>query len=233
MAKKTILVVDDEAPIREMIRSNLEFSGFNVLEAANAMEAHGLAVDALPDLVLLDWMMPNTSGIELLRRFRSDELTRYLPVVMLTAKDDEDNRIQGLDVGADDYITKPFSNRELIARINALLRRTEPNEAAEVLEAAGLKLDGGSHRVFGGDQALMMGPTEFKLLRFFMTHPERVYSRGQLLDQVWGSNVYVEERTVDVHIRRLRKALQTPGFDYGNFIQTVRGTGYRFSANTD
>lgn len=229
MTATTILIVDDEAAIREMIRVGLELAGYECLEASNAQDAHGIIVDQRPDLVLLDWMMPVTSGIELLRRLRRDELTRDLLVIMLTAKDDEDNRVQGLDVGADDYITKPFSSRELMARIKAIMRRSTTREHEESIEVGGLKLDPASHRVFVDTQPLDMGPTEFKLLKFFMTHQERAYSRGQLLDQVWGSNVYVEERTVDVHIRRLRKALQTDQRDCGLLIQTVRGTGYRFS----
>ena len=229
MTATTILIVDDEAAIREMIRVGLELAGYECLEASNAQDAHGIIVDQRPDLVLLDWMMPVTSGIELLRRLRRDEVTRDLLVIMLTAKDDEDNRVQGLDVGADDYITKPFSSRELMARIKAIMRRSTNREQEESIEVGGLKLDPASHRVFVDPQPLEMGPTEFKLLKFFMTHQERAYSRGQLLDQVWGSNVYVEERTVDVHIRRLRKALQTYQRDCGLLIQTVRGTGYRFS----
>ena len=230
VTEKTVLIVDDEMSIREMIRVNLELAGMNCIEAENAQQGHAMAIDHKPDLILLDWMMPNTSGIELLRRMRRDELTQTVPVIMLTAKDDEDNRVQGLDVGADDYITKPFSPRELVARIKAVLRRSESEEAEEVIEVDGLKMDPASHRVFAGEQPVDMGPTEFKLLKFFMTHQERAYSRGQLLDQVWGSNVYVEERTVDVHIRRLRKALETNVRDYGLLIQTVRGTGYRFSS---
>lgn len=229
MTATTILIVDDEAAIREMIRVGLELAGYECLEASNAQDAHGIIVDQRPDLVLLDWMMPVTSGIELLRRLRREEVTRDLLVIMLTAKDDEDNRVQGLDVGADDYITKPFSSRELMARIKAIMRRSTNREQEESIEVGGLKLDPASHRVFVDTQPLEMGPTEFKLLKFFMTHQERAYSRGQLLDQVWGSNVYVEERTVDVHIRRLRKALQTDQRDCGLLIQTVRGTGYRFS----
>ena len=229
MTATTILIVDDEAAIREMIRVGLELAGYECLEASNAQDAHGIIMDQRPDLVLLDWMMPVTSGLELLRRLRRDELTRDLLVIMLTAKDDEDNRVQGLDVGADDYITKPFSSRELMARIKAIMRRSTSREQEESIEVGGLKLDPASHRVFVDTQPLDMGPTEFKLLKFFMTHQERAYSRGQLLDQVWGSNVYVEERTVDVHIRRLRKALQTDQRDCGLLIQTVRGTGYRFS----
>lgn len=229
MAGKRILIVDDEGAIREMIRVGLELAGFDCMEAADAQAAHALIVDHHPDLVLLDWMMPHTSGIELLRRLRKDEMWNGMPVIMLTAKDDEDNRVQGLDVGADDYITKPFSTRELVARIKALLRRSQVQEDEGAIEVEGLRLDPASHRVFGGDTPLEMGPTEYKLLKFFMTHQERAYSRGQLLDQVWGSNVYVEERTVDVHIRRLRKALATENQDFGRLIQTVRGTGYRFS----
>ena len=227
---KTILIVDDEAAIREMIRVGLELAGYDCLEAANAQEAHGIIVDQRPDLVLLDWMMPVTSGIELLRRLRREELTRDMLVIMLTAKDDEDNRVQGLDVGADDYITKPFSSRELLARIKAVLRRVSTPDQEECIDVDGLRLDPASHRVFADNVPLDMGPTEFKLLKFFMPHQERAYSRGQLLDQVWGTNVYVEERTVDVHIRRLRKALLTDSRDFGQLIQTVRGTGYRFSA---
>ena len=227
---KTILIVDDEAAIREMIRVGLELAGYDCLEAANAQEAHGIIVDQRPDLVLLDWMMPVTSGIELLRRLRREELTRDMLVIMLTAKDDKDNRVQGLDVGADDYITKPFSSRELLARIKAVLRRVSTPDQEESIDVDGLRLDPASHRVFADNVPLDMGPTEFKLLKFFMTHQERAYSRGQLLDQVWGTNVYVEERTVDVHIRRLRKALLTDSRDFGQLIQTVRGTGYRFSA---
>ena len=229
MTSATILIVDDETAIREMIRVGLELAGYECLEASNAQDAHGIIVDQRPDLVLLDWMMPVTSGLELLRRLRRDELTRDLLVIMLTAKDDEDNRVQGLDVGADDYITKPFSSRELMARIKAIMRRSTNRDEEESIEVAGLKLDPSSHRVFVDATPLDMGPTEFKLLKFFMTHQERAYSRGQLLDQVWGTNVYVEERTVDVHIRRLRTALQTELRDCGLLIQTVRGTGYRFS----
>ena len=229
MSDKTILIVDDEAAIREMIRVGLELAGYECLEAADAQSAHAAILDERPDLVLLDWMMPQTSGIELLRRLRRDDVGSDVPVIMLTAKDDEDTRVQGLDVGADDYITKPFSTRELLARIKALLRRAQGGEEDEAIVVDGLKLDPASHRVFAGETPLQMGPTEYKLLKFFMTHQERAYSRGQLLDQVWGANVYVEERTVDVHIRRLRKALQTDLRDFGDLIQTVRGTGYRFS----
>jgi two-component system, OmpR family, phosphate regulon response regulator PhoB len=231
MDSNTILIVDDEAPIRDMVRMGLEMAGYECLEAADSQQAHAMIIDDRPDLVLLDWMMPGTSGVELLRRLRRDELTASLPVILLTAKTEEDNKIQGLDVGADDYVTKPFAPRELLARIKAVLRRSGPVANDESIEVKGLKLDPASHRVYIENEPVEMGPTEFRLLQFFMTHQERAYSRGQLLDQVWGGNVYVEERTVDVHIRRLRKALSNDLADYGNLIQTVRGTGYRFSAN--
>ncbi|MEH6556535.1 MAG: phosphate regulon transcriptional regulator PhoB [Oceanicoccus sp.] len=230
MEEKTILIVDDEAPIREMIRMSLDMAGFNCREAGDSREAYRAIADNKPDLVLLDWMLPGGSGIELLRRLRKEELTADLPVIMLTAKTDEDNKIQGLDVGADDYITKPFAPREMLSRINAVLRRTGSGTGDSVIEVEGLKLDNSSHRVYVGSQPVDMGPTEFRLLNFFMTHQERAYSRGQLLDHVWGGNVYVEERTVDVHIRRLRKALESEAGRYDELVQTVRGTGYRFSA---
>lgn len=229
MQTKTILIVDDESPIREMIRVALEMAEFDCLEAENAQQAHAAVVDHRPDLILLDWMLPGSSGIEVLRRLRREDLTRDTPVIMLTARAGEDNKIQGLDVGADDYITKPFAPRELVARIKAVLRRSGSLDDEESIDVRGLRLDPASHRVFIADQPVDMGPTEFRLLKFFMTHQERAYTRGQLLDHVWGGNVYVEERTVDVHIRRLRKALQTDAVDYGGLIQTVRGTGYRFS----
>ncbi|MFL1407446.1 phosphate regulon transcriptional regulator PhoB [Marinobacter sp. M1N3S26] len=223
---KTVLIVDDEAPIREMIAVALEMADYNYLEAADAREAHALIVDKQPDLVLLDWMLPGTSGVELARRLKKDETTAEIPIIMLTAKVEEDNKIQGLEVGADDYITKPFSPRELVARLKAVLRRTTPAGVESPIEVDGLTLDPVGHRVTAPEGAISMGPTEYRLLQFFMTHQERVYTRSQLLDQVWGGNVYVEERTVDVHIRRLRKAL---GDQYDHLIQTVRGTGYRFS----
>ena len=229
MNEKTILVVDDEVAIREMIVMSLEMAGLNCLEAGNIQEAHGLVIDKKPDLILLDWMLPGGSGIEFLRRLRRDELTVTMPVIMVTAKTEEDNRIQGLDVGADDYISKPFAPRELISRIKAVLRRTGAAELEPAIEVNGLQLDPASHRVFIDKKAVDMGPTEFRLLKFFLTHQERAYSRGQLLDHVWGGNVYVEERTVDVHIRRLRKALTKETDQYANMVQTVRGTGYRFS----
>lgn len=230
MSDRTVLVVDDEFAIRDMLRMALEIVDYRCLEADNIQDAHALIVDKRPDIVLLDWMLPGGSGLELLRRLKRDDGTRELPVIMLTAKTAEDNVIQGLDVGADDYITKPFAPRELIARIKALLRRAAGAEANERMQVSALVLDGKSRRVFLSDEPLDMGPTEFNLLQFFMAHPERAYSRNQLLDQVWGANVYVEERTVDVHIRRLRKALSGGANDYSGIIQTVRGTGYRFSA---
>ena len=230
MSERTVLIVDDEFAIRDMIRMALEIAEFNCIEAETIQQAFTLIVDERPDLVLLDWMLPGGSGMELLRRLKRGESTREVPVIMLTAKTSEDNVIQGLDVGADDYITKPFAPRELIARIKALLRRSNGELDNERLEVNGLVLDGESRRIYIADEPVNMGPTEFNLLHFFMGHQERAYTRGQLLDQVWGANVYVEERTVDVHIRRLRKALQTDRADYSNLIQTVRGTGYRFSS---
>jgi two-component system phosphate regulon response regulator PhoB len=229
MKDQTILIVDDEEAIREMIRMSLEMAGFKCLAAEDIQQAHSIIIDSKPDLVLLDWMLPGGSGIELLRRLKRDELTSTLPVIMLTAKTEEDNKIQGLDSGADDYVTKPFAPRELLSRINALLRRLGSSEEDPAIQVEGLKLCPMSQRVYLDENPVSMGPTEFRLLKFFMTHQERAYSRGQLLDQVWGGNVYVEERTVDVHIRRLRKSLSLDGIDYGYFIQTVRGTGYRFS----
>ena len=227
MTAKTVLIVDDEASIREMIAVALEMADYRVLEADNAQAAHAIVVDDQPDLLLLDWMMPGTSGIELARRLKRDTATAELPIILLTAKSEEDNKIQGLEAGADDYITKPFSPRELVARLKAVLRRTTPKGVEDPVEIEGLLLDPVSHRVSANGQALDVGPTEYRLLQFFMTHQERAYTRSQLLDQVWGGNVYVEERTVDVHIRRLRKAL---GEAHQHLIQTVRGTGYRFSA---
>jgi two-component system phosphate regulon response regulator PhoB len=227
MAKHKILIIDDEPAIREMVAVTLELADFEVLEAENAQQGHELIVDQRPDLVLLDWMLPSVSGIELARRLKREDSTSEVPIIMLTAKSEEDNKIQGLDVGADDYITKPFSTRELVSRIKAVLRRTNNSAAEKAIDVEGLCLDPVSQRITAHEQPVDMGPTEFRLLEFFMTHPERAYSRVQLLDQVWGANVYVEDRTIDVHIRRLRKALEPHGFEA--FIQTVRGTGYRFS----
>lgn len=229
MSRRTILIVDDEAAIREMLRMALELADYDCLDAENIQQAYRMIVDERPDLILLDWMLPGGSGIELLRRLKRDDAHADIPVIMLTAMTQEDNLVQGLDVGADDYMTKPVAVRELVARIKALLRRLGGGDEDLRLQAGDLVLDGPSRRVFLGDKTVDLGPTEFNLLSFFMSHPERAYTRGQLLDQVWGANVYVEERTVDVHIRRLRKALQVPGHDYSDLIQTVRGTGYRFS----
>lgn len=227
MSSKTILVVDDEPAIRDMISTALDVAGYTCLQAESAQQAHGMIIDEQPDLVLLDWMMPETSGIELIRRLQRDDLTKNVPVIMLTAKAAEDNMVQGLESGADDYITKPFSPRALVARINAVLRRAELELPQEPIQVDQLIFDPISHRVTIADQPVTMGPTEFKLLSFFLTHQERVYSRDQILDHVWGGNVYMDERTVDVHIRRLRKAISLEGHD--RFIQTVRGAGYRFS----
>lgn len=229
MKKRTVLIVDDEDAIRDMLRMALELVDFRCLDAANTRDAYRMIVDENPDLVLLDWMLPGGSGLELLHRLKRGDNTSDLPVIMLTAKTAEDNIVQGLEVGADDYITKPFAPRELIARVKALLRRRRGNQEDENLQVGELVLDGASQRVFVAGGKLDLGPTEFRLLQFFMSHPERAYTREQLLDQVWGANVYVEERTVDVHIRRLRKALQSSEYDYSGLIQTVRGTGYRFS----
>ena len=230
MSRNRILIVDDEPAIREMVAVALELADFDVLEAENAQRAHECIVDERPDLVLLDWRLPAVSGIELARRRKREDATTEVPIIMLTAKSEEDNKIQGLDVGADDYITKPFSTRELIARIKAVLRRSSVAAAEKAIDVEGLCLDPASHRISANGNPVDMGPTEYRLLEFFMSHQERAYSRTQLLDQVWGANVYVEDRTIDVHIRRLRKALAPHGFD--GFIQTVRGTGYRFSVKT-
>jgi two-component system phosphate regulon response regulator PhoB len=227
MQSKQILIVEDEKPIREMIAFGLRRAGFDVLEAEDCKAARARIADKRPDLLLVDWMLPDMSGLELTRSLKRDKDTRDVPVIMLTARADEQDKVSGLEGGADDYVTKPFSPRELLARINAVLRRTLPNGTEERIAIDGLVLDGASHRVTVGEQTVGLGPTEYRLLSFFMTHPERVYSRNQLLDRVWGGNVYVEERTVDVHIRRLRKALSAFGYD--KFIQTVRGAGYRFS----
>ncbi|MDN3637948.1 phosphate regulon transcriptional regulator PhoB [Simiduia curdlanivorans] len=227
MSKKTILIIDDEPSIRDMLRVALEMADYRCLEAENAQQGHALAIDEKPDLILLDWMMPGTSGIELARRLKREEITAKTPIIMLTAKGEEDNKIQGLETGADDYITKPFSPRELIARLKAVLRRIEPDTPEQPITVDQLCLDPISQRVTIADEPVDMGPTEYRLLAFFLTHQERVYNRGQLLDHIWGGNVYIDERTVDVHIRRLRKALSMQEHD--RFVQTVRGSGYRFS----
>jgi len=224
----TILVVEDEPAIQELIAYNLKQAGHQPLRADNAEQAMNLVQNALPDLVLLDWMLPGQSGIDFARRLRTDKRTRTVPIIMLTARSDEQDKLTGLDTGADDYITKPFSPRELNARIKAVLRRRAPQMTDDTVQLGGLKLDPASHRISGNGEPVILGPTEFRLLHFLMTHPERVHSRTQLLDQVWGDHVFVEERTVDVHIRRLRKALEPTRLD--RLVQTVRGTGYRFSA---
>jgi two-component system phosphate regulon response regulator PhoB len=228
MSAKQILVVEDERPIREMIAFGLRRAGFEVREAADARSGRAEVANKLPDLLLVDWMLPDTSGLEFTRALKRDRETRELPVIMLTARAEEGDKVAGLEGGADDYITKPFSPRELLARINAVLRRAMPSEGSERIDVEGLVLDQSSQRVTAGDRTVALGPTEYRMLAFFMAHPERVYSREQLLDRVWGGNVYVEERTIDVHIRRLRKALEEFGYD--RLIQTVRGSGYRFSS---
>jgi len=228
MTKRMILVVEDEPAVRDMIGMTLEQAGYQWTAAGDVIEARNRLADGRPDLVLLDWMLPGgQSGLDFARQLRREELTRDLPVILLTARDAEDDKIRGLDVGADDYITKPFSPRELVARIKAILRRAGQEEEEAVVTVGGLTLDSASHRVTAGENKVSLGPTEFKLLSFFIRHPERVYSRDQLLDRVWGSNVYIDDRTVDVHVRRLRKALAP--FACDRLIQTVRGVGYRFS----
>ena len=229
MIVKKVLVVDDESGIRQMLRLALETADFEVSEADNITDAYQHITQNTPDIVLLDWMLPGGTGIELLRRLKKEEATQGVPVIMLTAKAHEDNVIQGLEVGADDYMTKPFAPKELRARMRALLRRTVHEDVDSELRVGNLVIELNSHRVIVDGKALDMGPTEFKLLQFFMSNPDRVYSRAQLLDRVWGVNIYVEERTVDVHIRRLRKALQAGAPRYSDLVQTVRGVGYRFS----
>lgn len=226
MARR-ILVVEDEVPIREMVCFVLEQNGYQPIEADDYDAAIARLVEPFPDLVLLDWMIPGGSGIQVIKHMKRDSQLREIPVMMLTARGEEEDRVKGLETGADDYLTKPFSPKELVARVKAILRRISPMAADDLIAMNGLTLDPASHRVTSNENPLEMGPTEFKLLHFFMTHPERVYSREQLLNYVWGENVYVEDRTVDVHIRRLRKALEADGHD--KMIQTVRGTGYRFS----
>jgi two-component system phosphate regulon response regulator PhoB len=221
-----VLVVEDEVAIRDMLAFNLGRAGYEVLPAGSGSEARASIADRYPDVVLMDWMLPDVSGLELTRQLKRDPETREIPVIMLTARVEEDSRVAGLEGGADDYITKPFSPRELLARIKAVLRRGSPAKD-EVVIVENLKLDARSHRVSVNDTDVALGPTEYRLLRFFMHHPDRVFSRAQLLDRVWGGNAYVEERTVDVHIRRLRKALTPCGYD--KLIQTVRGAGYKFS----
>ena len=227
MTARNILIVEDEAAIREMVGFALRRAGFELAEAANGKDAQMQVGEQVPDVVLMDWMLPDISGIQLVRQFKRDELTQDIPIIMLTARSEEDDKIYGLDSGADDYVTKPFSPKELVARIRAVLRRVNKTEE-EMIIVGDLQLNGGSHRVRAGNREIQIGPTEYKLLKFFMTHQDRVYSRAQLLDHVWGRNAYVEDRTVDVHVLRLRKLLKPHDFD--KMIQTVRGSGYRFSA---
>jgi len=228
MSARQILIVEDERPIREMIAFSLKRAGYVVHEAEDSHSARQRLADQRPDLMLVDWMLPDMSGLELTRLIKRDRETRELPIIMLTARAGEADKIAGLEGGADDYVTKPFSPRELLARIQAVLRRTSAGNTDEKIDLGGLQLDKASHRVTAGDSTVALGPTEYRMLEFFMTHPERVYSREQLLDRIWGGNVYVEERTIDVHIRRLRKALEE--FRLDHLVQTVRGSGYRFSA---
>ncbi|MGY0559174.1 MULTISPECIES: phosphate regulon transcriptional regulator PhoB [unclassified Luteimonas] len=225
--QKRILIVDDEPAIREMVAFALRKGEYEPVHAGDARQAQSAIADKVPDLILLDWMLPGTSGLELARRWRRDELTREVPIIMLTARGEEDDRVGGLEAGVDDYVVKPFSARELLARIRAVMRRSREDDEDGSVSLGGLRIDGAAHRVFANEEPINIGPTEFRLLHFFMTHPERVYSRAQLLDHVWGGSVYVEERTVDVHIRRLRKTLEPSGLS--GMVQTVRGAGYRFS----
>ena len=222
----SILVVEDEPAIQELIAVNLKRHGHSVRRAANADEAYRSVADSLPDVILLDWMLPDAAGPAMARKLRSEPRTREVPIIMLTARAGEDDKIAGLESGADDYITKPFSPRELEARIQAVLRRRTPQLAREAVAIEGLELNPATRTVLGGGRTLKMGPTEFELLHFFMTHTDRVHSRTQILDQVWGDHVFIEDRTVDVHIRRLRDAIAPSGHD--DLVETVRGVGYRF-----
>jgi len=226
---KRILIVDDEPAIRDMVAFALRKADYEPVHAGDAREAQSAIMDKVPDLILLDWMLPGMTGLELARRLRKEGLTREVPIIMLTARGEENDRVSGLEAGVDDYVVKPFSSRELLARIKAVMRRARGDEEDGSVALGGLRIDGAAHRVFAGDKPVPIGPTEYRLLLFFMTHAERVYSRSQLLDHVWGGNVYVEERTVDVHIRRLRKTLEPFGLD--PLVQTVRGAGYRFSTS--
>jgi two-component system phosphate regulon response regulator PhoB len=224
----TILVVEDEPAIQELISYSLRQARHEVFCAKSAEQALEIINNVLPDLVLLDWMLPGTSGVEFARLLRRSTRTKSIPIIMLTARAEESDKVAGLEIGADDYITKPFSPRELLARIKAVLRRRSPEAADDIVEIGGLRLDAATHRVTADESEVTLGPTEFRLLHFLMTHSERVHTRSQLLDQVWGDHVFVEDRTVDVHIRRLRKALEFAGKD--GLVQTVRGSGYRLSS---
>jgi two-component system, OmpR family, phosphate regulon response regulator PhoB len=221
-----VLIVEDEQAIAELIAVNLRHNGFQPIWAMDSVTAQRELDDVLPDVILLDWMLPGESGLTLARKWRADARTKTVPILMLTARGDESDRVAGLDAGADDYITKPFSTKEMLARIRAVLRRRAPEQAGGVVTIAGLVLDASTHRVTWQGQPLKMGPTEFKLLHYLMKHAERVHSRGQLLDKVWGDHVFIEERTVDVHVKRLREALGTAG----TMVETVRGAGYRLTA---
>lgn len=227
--QKQILIVDDEPAIRDMVAFALRKAEYEPVHAGDTREAQAAIVSRVPDLILLDWMLPGMSGVEFARRLRKEGLTREVPIIMLTARGEENDRVSGLEAGVDDYVVKPFSARELLARIKAVMRRSRGDEEDGSVAVGGLRIDGAAHRVYAGDAPIHIGPTEYRLLHFFMTHPERVYSRTQLLDHVWGGNVYVEERTVDVHIRRLRKTLEPHALDA--LVQTVRGAGYRFSTD--
>lgn len=225
-----VLIVEDEPAIREMVAFALRKAGIEPIQAGDARSAHSAIVESPPDLILLDWMLPGTSGIDFARRLRKEDLTREIPIIMLTARGEEADRVSGLESGVDDYVVKPFSARELLARIKAVMRRVKGELGTELIELGGIRIDQAAQRVYRGENANAIGPTEYRLLLFFITHAERVYSRSQLLDHVWGGSVYVEERTVDVHIRRLRKTLEP--FQCDNLIQTVRGAGYRFSTQS-
>ncbi|EGV49871.1 phosphate regulon transcriptional regulator PhoB [endosymbiont of Riftia pachyptila] len=222
-----ILIVEDETAVREMIGFVLRQAGYETMEAEDAGQARTCLARQMPDLILMDWMLPGTSGVELTQELKRDSLTAEIPVIVLTARGEEDDKVRGLESGAEDYVTKPFSPRELIARIKVILRRVAPHATEEAVEVAGLRLDPTSYRVSADSKEIELGPTEFRLLHFFMTHQNKVFSRSRLLDNVWGTNVFIEERTVDVHIRRLRKILEPHGLD--RLVQTVRGAGYRFS----
>jgi two-component system, OmpR family, phosphate regulon response regulator PhoB len=222
-----ILIVEDEAAIRQMVCMALSHENYECQEAADTTQAQAKILETIPDLLLLDWMLPGLSGVEYARRLRVEKLTQDIPIIMLTARTEEEDKVRGLQSGVDDYITKPFSMRELMARIKALLRRASPHSDDKTIEIAGLELDPATHRILVHGESIKLGPTEFRLLHFFMSHPENVHSRERLLNSVWGEGVYVEERTVDVHIRRLRNALTGSGHDC--LIQTVRAAGYRFS----
>jgi len=227
--QKQILIVDDEPAIRDMVAFALRKGEYVPVHAGDAREAQAAIADRVPDMILLDWMLPGTSGLELARRWRREALTRDIPIIMLTARGEENDRVGGLEAGVDDYVVKPFSSRELLARVRAVLRRAREDDEDGSVSAGVLRIDGAAHRVFAGEAPVPIGPTEYRLLHFFMTPPDRVYSRAQLLDHVWGGSVYVEERTIDVHIRRLRRTLEPFGAE--GMVQTVRGAGYRFSAS--